>query len=170
MGTNDGGFPSCLGVGIRGILYIVSMGMGRGDWVTASLGTLRVGKLGDTACRQVWGHCVGGLGRGFSGGGMGHCVTASLGLGVGTLRVGKFGVGRGDTACRQVWGWAWGHCVSVSLGPGVGTLRDGKLGDTACRQVYGREWAWGHCVTASLGLGVGTLRVGKLGVGRGVTA
>ena len=52
MGTNSGGFPSCLAVGIRGILYIVSMGMGRGHWVTghcmtASLGTLGVGKFGD---------------------------------------------------------------------------------------------------------------------------
>ena len=101
-------------------------------------------------------------------------MTASLGLGVGTLRVGKFGqVGRG-------LGGGWG---------GVGSLRDGKFGVGRGRGVlpgggWGKGWGeggGGHCVTASLGLGVGTLVRGKfwsrreggtgdgLGVGRGDT-
>ena len=145
---NSGGFPSCLAVGIRGILYIVSMGMGRGDWVTghcmtASLGTLRVGKFGD----------------------------------VGTLRVGKFGVGRGDAACRRVWGWAWGHCVSASLGAGV-TLRVGEFGEggmgrgEGCRFCMREGRKMGPrprlregrlCARTRDGAGVGTLRVGKFG-------
>ena len=60
-------------------------------------------------------------------------MTASLGLGVGTLRVGKLGVGRGDTACRQAWGWAW-----------EGGLRGGG---------WGKGGAWGRRGFSGGGMG-----------------
>ena len=86
----------------------------------------------------------------------GHCVSASLGLGVGrgvlragvvgrgergTLRVGKFGVG----------GWEGGFFGRGRLGGGLGLVSAREVGDGG----RGR----GHCVSASLGLAGGRVGV-----------
>ena len=117
----------------------------------------------------------------------GRCVSASLGAGVGTLRVGEFGGGRGR-------GFSGGRLNHGGKGRG---FRGGGMGSRAEGGVRasfgfvgGGIWRVGgkdgspHAGTrdgagvgfgggvgtlggAGLGLGVGTLRVGEFGVGRG---
>ena len=122
------------------------------------MGTGRGGR-GDTACRQVWGRAWGHCVSASLGLGVGTGVSASLGLGEGVLRGGEVG-GGGRGGVRRGEGWEGGGMVfagrkmgprpRIARGHGMGRVPaslGGRDGDAACR-VWG--WAWGHCVSASL--------------------
>ena len=134
---NGGGFPSCLAVGIRWGLYKVSVGIGRGHCVTASLG-LGVGEgffQGEAGGRVgrgeegVFGGRRGeglGMGEGLGRGGGGEARgRGGEGAGITPIqtfphRGGRVGSGGGRRDGRKSGGRGWGSGREGEVGMGSG--------------------------------------------------